>query len=152
MSISPDYEDDDNSCPSVFDCQHLHEFSQFMSRELISSLQREFGSLPQSELNQSMRGRILQMVTRIVPRVQQDYQTANSTDLTHGAPNPSFDANVPSLDDMLHQEDLPMDGTLTINNRVPEMFPNLLSPIPWVENIEHDMPPYADFPDSSRLY
>lgn len=123
-----------------------------MSRELVSSLQHELSSLPESELNQSTRDQILQMVTRVVPKVQENYQTANSVDHNYGTSGPYFNINGPSLTDIMPQVDLSIDGTLTIGNPVPGMYADM-SPIPWVGNIGSFMPPYGtDFSDSSQLY
>lgn len=151
MSISLDYEEEDLSCSSASDCQHVHEFSQFMSRELISSLQRELGTLPESELNESMRSQILHIVTRTVPRVQENYQTVNSVDLTQGGSEPSFDPNL-SLPYGMLQELLPTGGTLTMSNHTHGMFLDMSS-VPWAENMGNGMSPYCTgFSDSSQQY
>ena len=122
MWTRTDYEEDDFDDPHGSTGQRLEEYSRYFSNELVTLFQRELSSLPESELNGSMRDRILQIVTRVVPQVHQSYQSTNGIVSKTADVGPSSGI---SQSDPLLQWDFSLHETSVANSQPP----NALGPV-----------------------
>lgn len=127
MLTRTDYEEDDVDDPHGSARQRLEEYSQYFSNELVTLFRRELSSLPEGELNGSMKDRILQMVTRVVPQVHQSYQYTSGT-----VPEPADVRQSSTISDPLLQWNFSLHETSVINSQ-PSNVPT--ASMPMVHNM-----------------
>lgn len=91
-------------------------------------------------MKDSTKNRILELFTKVMPKVQERLQTIN-VDLSR-AISPPLGSNVLPMG-MLPQAELPFHRTSLANDQVSGMFSALPSSMPWVEITKNYMPPYG---------
>lgn len=124
-----------------------------MARNLLPIFQKELNSLPESELNDSTKNRVLEILTKAMPKVEEQHQTSKTVDLPRMV-SPPLPLNIgASTVGMLPRAGLLFHGDSMDNEQVSGMFAAMPSPMPWEENMEICMPSYGtDFSSSSRMY